>query len=446
MPPVVDVTINGIRQQVAVGSDVLATDGDDTLDLGDFSWIGHTRLFGGDGDDVFSGYGGDRYGGDGNDWFYNSGVEPNFVPKTGPSIIDGGRGNDRMFDAYGSADYYGGKGSDLFSTMQQNRGYAGLSHSYPGDIDRVWLGEGKDTAIVRFYEVSDRTGIHLEDRIVNLDGGTGIDRLVVFSTVFAGNVAPGVMDFTRAGDGVISMPDFTATGFESFDLRIGLGLVSMIRTGAYSDRIQILGSLVENAGYPHDYTINAGGGDDRVIGYLGKTNEHIYGKLGNDVLISGGTYPGGRDYLFGGGGDDILVSSAFTVAHLFVTMQGDAGRDLFVIDRGYGQDQIISDFAQGEDLIVFNGNVWNYNLDTPAAVIREGLHGAADWTVLADNSSVLEFRHVLYAQGGQNYYYSVRYDRNSGEIFTGGNAFNGEVRMGSVVGAPDLTLEDFAFL
>ena len=73
--------------------------------------------------------------------------------------------------------------------------------------------------------------------------------------------------------------------------------------------------------------------------------EWIRGSHGNDLLFgsSGNNRIEGRrgdDELWGRAGDDHL--------------RGEGGADLFVFERGHGEDYI-EDFADGEDLIVFRG-------------------------------------------------------------------------------------------
>ena len=86
--------------------------------------------------------------------------------------------------------------------------------------------------------------------------------------------------------------------------------------------------------------------DDRLRG--GRHRDRIDGGAGDDVLIGGD----GRDHLFGGDGDDRIYGGA---DHNLLT--GGAGSDRFVFtkigDNPLGEQDIVMDFQQGEDKVLF---------------------------------------------------------------------------------------------
>ncbi|MDC0660186.1 zinc-dependent metalloprotease family protein [Leisingera sp. SS27] len=120
-----------------------------------------------------------------------------------------------------------------------------------------------------------------------------------------------------------------------------------------------------------------GNGDDTVTGSYG--TDRIYGGKGHDILIGGideSTYSGqadegdrlfaswGRDTLYGGRGDDILKAGGG--ADRLVggdgsdVLTGGAHADVFVFENAdYWENEIITDFGNGNDRIEFSGTVIN---------------------------------------------------------------------------------------
>ncbi|CAN5544396.1 hypothetical protein BH10PSE7_BH10PSE7_26060 [soil metagenome] len=97
--------------------------------------------------------------------------------------------------------------------------------------------------------------------------------------------------------------------------------------------------------YRLDPQSGAGDGADQLFG--GPGNDRIFGGAGDDRLIGGV----GADSLTGGQGDDVLVGNAGRDV-----MTGGSGADIFRFlpgDAGssFSTDDIIQDFAQGEDRI-----------------------------------------------------------------------------------------------
>lgn len=81
------------------------------------------------------------------------------------------------------------------------------------------------------------------------------------------------------------------------------------------------------------------GGNDRILGLDG--NDRLVGGLGNDFLdggsgddfLDGGN---GKDQLLGGEGQDTLVGGIQSD-----TLRGQGGKDIFVLQKGSGQDRIL---------------------------------------------------------------------------------------------------------
>ncbi len=125
-------------------------------------------------------------------------------------------------------------------------------------------------------------------------------------------------------------------------------------------------------------TIYGGAGDDILHG--NRENDHIYGNSGNDFLFGGfhnDFLAGGadddflygslnNDVLYGGTGDDNLFGGPSADV-----LTGGLGFDRFVQIGFFGDDDVITDFVQGEDLIVLR-NVAGLNDVIQAATDVDG--------------------------------------------------------------------------
>ena len=119
------------------------------------------------------------------------------------------------------------------------------------------------------------------------------------------------------------------------------------------------GVVIENA--------SGGRGDDRLRG--NEAGNSLGGGAGSDVLVGAD----GDDQLRGGGGADDLRGGRGDDR-----MTGGNGRDVFVLDRGCGDDRI-SDFAPGAD------HIW----------IRSGAEGFDDLVLSGDHGDTyVEFADV----------------------------------------------------
>ncbi|WP_448208230.1 cadherin-like domain-containing protein [Azospirillum sp. sgz302134] len=294
------------------GADYLSgTSGSDLLSGG----AGNDTLVGGAGADTL-------LGGDGNDSLYIDADD---------AVIDGGAGFDTAF-VQGSAGVnlmlaataiervYGGSGADTVSgvgatgTVEINAGGGddlitggAFNDSLRGDAGNDWVeggdgndwlegGAGADTLLGG--EGNDSLFIDADDAVI--DGGAGFDTAYVQGTGgVALNLAAKAIERVYGGVGADTLTGVDAT------------------------------ATVE---------INAGGGDDVVIGSAfadsvrgDAGNDWVEGGAGND-LLDGGT---GRDTLFGGDGDDRLFIDA----------------DDAVVDGGTGYDTA---FVQGAAGVLLN--------------------------------------------------------------------------------------------
>ncbi len=101
-----------------------------------------------------------------------------------------------------------------------------------------------------------------------------------------------------------------------------------------------------SGGHGDDVIISSYGGEGDLLDG-GDNDDYLYGRDGNDILI-GGT---GDDYLSGGAGNDILIGGSQDDHHADGSdvMIGGAGEDLFVLDSS-SVDRI-QDFQSSEDAI-----------------------------------------------------------------------------------------------
>ena len=122
-------------------------------------------------------------------------------------------------------------------------------------------------------------------------------------------------------------------------------------------------------------------GNDKLFG--GADDDELHGGRGDDVLRGGK----GRDVLFGGADDDDLYGGrAADELHGGSgndklaggkgddTYTGGPGADRFVFVSGDTGDKIITDFGEGDDLIVLKagGNPWPSVADIIAGVVAQG--------------------------------------------------------------------------
>ena len=112
--------------------------------------------------------------------------------------------------------------------------------------------------------------------------------------------------------------------------------------------------------------LRGGQGDDDLHG--GRGADTLFGGNGDDELTGGR----GADRLLGGDGDD--------------TYTGGPGADRFVFVSGETGDKIITDFGDGDDMIVLRGAAWPALAD----IVASGVEQDAGYTVytLADGLTV----------------------------------------------------------
>lgn len=334
------------------GDDVLqGRDGDDSL----FGGNGDDVLIGGAGVDILNGGGGLDIASyedsasaiifDGLGAVTASGDIADDIIGSNIEAIRGTDFNDRFFGDNGESIFYGGEGADRL---------------FGRNGDDQLFGEGGDDIILAGRDND------------LLDGGDGNDQL-------------------RGNEG-----DDTLLGGDGNDVLAGGAGADVLNGGAGIDRVEY--TYGTNAGVTAslgDASINTGdaAGDsyidienlygtsftDTLYGDAG--NNRIDGRVGNDTLFGGD----GNDYLIGGSGNDVMNGEAGNDLLL-----GQVGADIYQFDAAHGTDRIII-FTQGEDLIEFTENVFDFSGLT---ITQDGSQvniDTGEGTIIVNNSLVADF-------------------------------------------------------
>ena len=247
----------------------------------------------------------------------------------GSDLLSGGANNDSIFGGNGTDTLNGDGGHDTINGgAQDDVIYGGAGNdSMDGDqgADSQYGGDGDDTFFL--------TGISGFDSLVGGEGGETLGDMIDVSGVsFAFSV--------------------NMTGAESGSITFGNGSASFSeieRFGLSNNADVFDGSLATGP-----LTIDAGGGNDSVIGGAG--NDWLDGGAGSDTVIGNA----GNDTILGGTGADSLV--------------GGDGDDTFRLANAFGSDTIVG----GE-----TGEIRGDLLDA------SGLSGAATVTLSGSEAGTL---------------------------------------------------------
>ena len=224
-------------------------------------------------------------------------------------------------------DARGGAGNDEFNIDLSAGGWIRISYSWPRTLNGINL----DLAAGRADD----------------DGFGSVDTFVGVVREIRGT---DLSDVIRGSDNDESF--IGRAGDDDIDGRGGFDRLRFDRTGVRNVSVDLqAGTAIGNWGDdPVTYRIDhLDSEEERLVGtffsYRISNIERVDGSNGDDVLRGSGRDErlegeGGDDVLRGRGGDDRLY--------------GGAGADTFVFEPAHGEDRI-SDFADGEDLILFRG-------------------------------------------------------------------------------------------
>lgn len=426
---------------VNVGYLVLGTNGNDGS-AGLFTLAQAGAAYGFDGDD-------DIVGSVGNDFIFGGAGDDFLLSASGPNgsgndFFSGGAGNDTVFADDGVDTIRGGSGDDVV---------VGVNPAATG-ADEINLADSDATGAVAADEsLFDTVTVTNpgQTRVSFISGQVGNGSVLSTGaaanagTPYAGTATGGLAvrlqgedgadnligDIVRTDDEGIS---FVAAGGGTFDVRD-------FQTGAArGDQFNVvtLGTLqgeeIDESGELENYYINAGGGNDTVIGGLGNDflvggagDDELTGNEGNDSFIGGGgndVIDGGigADSLDGGDGNDSLVGGDGND-----TLLGGAGNDTLVgglgvldsLDGGDGDD-VITD-ADGVRLV--RGGAGNDTISVTFTAQNPGVSSTILQGGDGDDQVTLTFNNVNPRTAALNF--STDNEASGGNVGQGGGAGDG---------------------
>ncbi len=265
---------------------------------------GSDRIWAGDGDDtiVF---------GTGNDTIYGEGGDDQiglWTTGEGDNLLDGGGGNDTIIGGWGNDQIVGGSGNDVLT------GAAGFDTINAGDgYDEIWVTDDHDYALIY--------------------GGEGAEDWDVVG--FSNWVSSGGVDVTFTGN---EAGTFQFQGTSTY--------------GSFTEIEHVVGTdyadTIDGSASTSYQTIEAGGGDDSILG--GSGDNFIDGGDGYDTINAGS----GDNTIHGGdGNDDIYIDHADAV-----DQWGNPTTHTQNIDGGGWWDELYFDAGASSDgiNITYTGN------------------------------------------------------------------------------------------
>lgn len=383
----------------------------------------------------------------------------------GVDTVNAGGGNDHV-ELYGSGDTACGSGGDdtIFGGNAEDLVYGGSGNDKlygDNDPDEVFGNDGNDSVFggLGTDELQGNAGSDF------VTGGQG-DDLVIGGTSKAGEPDAGDQVYGDEGEDTVIGDNADSPSIPSYpaDLEDGsatptTGGDDYVYGGAAND--------LAYGGLRDDY-VYGGGGDDDLEG--NNASDRVFGEAGTDNVIGGSSQsggddaadnevgrPDGADFLYGGGGDDVLtgdnarVSRTGTFTPITVTRSGVTPREITLLDLGYltdstksGADQLFGGIEN--DVLLGQGahdEVWGEDGDDYA----EG--GQADDIVRGGDGQddLIGGSHVVQSGAGQ----ARAGQHDSGDTVYGGTGAdvvlgdNGQVLRGTGVNS-DITKNRGAML
>jgi Ca2+-binding RTX toxin-like protein len=290
--------------------------------------------------------------------------------------VYGTSGNDVIYEKWGSVDYYGKGGNDVFIAQSKDSFVAGS-----GYLDSYFYGDsGSDT--ISYQSSSVKINANLDAELVtrSFSGSKAVDHVDSVENLIGSNHN----DTIYGSDGANYL-----WGFGGNDLIYGLNGHDHISGDSGNDTLgggsgnDVVDGGTGNddlEGATGDDTLSGGDGNDTMHGSGsndvlkgGANDDQLFGQSGNDRLEGGS----GADLLDGGTGTDTAVytgASKVTIDLVLGTATGAWGSDTLVsierIETGSGNDQILAGdgglwlstgagkdliFGSDEDDIVYSG-------------------------------------------------------------------------------------------
>ena len=287
-----------------------------------------TQRAGTAGNDIFNGTAGPNHywGALGNDSLRGLDGDDLLFGGRGNDRIDGGNGRDRLVGGDGADVVRGGAGNDHLGS---GSGQIETREADDGDVDQLFGDAGDDILVA---EARDR-----------IDGGTGIDRLIMAIdgtgspvTHFNFSAAAGAA-FAAVGLGTL------VRSVESVEVNVRFAQPGSTLTGTAGDDVLRLGISFNSPRLGG--TVNGGAGDDTIFG-----SEH-------------------RDRLNGGPGDDILYVATND------TLVGGPGADTFVfLPSIQTTNALIRDFGAGDRFVVLYNGQFGDDLQLAPNILVSGVN------------------------------------------------------------------------
>lgn len=333
--------------------------------------------------------------------------------------VDGGTGNDTILGSNGADLLLGGAGDDFIDGQQgSDVAFMGADNDVfqwdPGDgSDTVEGQDGLDTLLFNGSNGAENFAVsangsrilftrNLGNIVMDLDdvekldvrafGGTDVATVNDLTGTDLATVAIGLAAFGGGGDAAVDSVIVNGTGGD--DAVTVSGSVGNIVVTGLTPRVEISDAeatdqLVINTLGGSDsvqpsslqqgtikLTMDAGGGDDLVIGTDG--DDVLLGGAGDDVLIG----RRGNDVMFGGADDDQFVWNPGDGSD---TLEGQAGNDLMIFN-GSNASENVTVAANGGRIIFFR-DIANITMDCDdVEQIQFNALGGADNITVGDLS------------------------------------------------------------
>ncbi|TAN49587.1 MAG: calcium-binding protein, partial [Methylococcaceae bacterium] len=309
-------------------------------------------LIGGSGNDTLTGYAtaDSLFGGTGNDVLYGG---------DDADVLDGETGNDTLKGEKGADVLLGGAGNDTLDggndrdTLDGGSGNDSLYGSHGADVYRFGRGSGHDTIDNFDWDLPGRNAdaIQLEDGIVPADvtiSRSVNDLLLQISGSDATLWVPRYFELeatTVYAVETIQFTDGTVWNIAAVKAKMLVGGDDYDYFKGYATADILLGG---NGGD----TLFGGEGADQINGDAGA--DYLHGENGADTLM-GGT---GKDILSGGNDNDLLDGGTGND-----TLYAGYGADIYLFDRGSGQDTIYNSGS-----VIVDGKADSIHLGTGIAI------------------------------------------------------------------------------
>jgi Ca2+-binding RTX toxin-like protein len=256
---------------------------------------------------------------------FADGTTASLVSLIGPTIINGTPNNDVL---------YGTSGNDIINGLGGNDYMNG-----EGGNDALTGGTGNDTLVAGAGQST-------------LVGGGGNDYL-------DGTLGSNLLQDSGTGNDT-----FVINGQDTIQTTNTGTNTAIVNTPGQGVTLNLVASHITNArGNTGNDVLTAAGSTTAVSLTGGGGNDALTGGTGNDTLVAGA----GNDTLMGGAGNDYL--------------NGGAGVNVYVMNRGDGQDTIVNDnTTPANSEVEYGGNInpLDLVLSQQANNLRIAIHGSSD--------------------------------------------------------------------